>query len=211
MPGKRFGRLTVQSIERNKSRWWARMTCDCGNSQFSDAKSVIYGEVKSCGCLFSETLSNRRILDEGTLKCPMYFRWRNLLNRCYWRKGKSFKDYGGRGIDVCDRWRFGEAGIHPFQCFLDDMGECPNGMSIDRINNDLGYSKSNCTWSTIEQQIRNRRNTVLVDINGEKMTLREYCLIVGLNHRTLSNKMSKLRISANEVIRTYDHKLKQST
>jgi hypothetical protein len=138
----------------------------------------------------------------------MYFRWRNMLNRCYWKKSKSFKDYGERGITVCDRWRFGEAGKRPFQCFWDDMGDCPDKMTIDRINNELGYSKENCKWSTKEGQIKNRRNTVFVEIDSHKIPLAEYCQKMNLNLGTIRNKICELKISATEVIQKYANKRK---
>jgi len=82
-----------------------------------------------------------------------------MLARCYNERTKRFKHYGGRGITVCDRWRFGENGQHPFECFIADVGRRPSvDLSIDRIDNDGNYEPGNVRWATDEEQNRNRRN-----------------------------------------------------
>lgn len=98
---------------------------------------------------------------------PTYKAWADIINRCFNVKYKRYFDYGGRGISVSDEWR-------KFDNFYIDMGERPNGLSIDRVNNDLGYSKENCVWSDKKQQQRNRRNTVRFFAFGEMKTIGEW-------------------------------------
>jgi hypothetical protein len=94
----------------------------------------------------------------GKLDWPEYKAWHGMLMRCYWKQGPRFKDWGGRGITVCDRWRFGENGVHPFECFIADVGRRPSpGHSIDRIDNDGNYYSDNVRWTTRSQQQRNSR------------------------------------------------------
>lgn len=85
-------------------------------------------------------------------------RWSNMIRRCHYPEDISYKNYGARGISVCDRWRFGEDGKTGFECFFEDMGPCPRkGLTLDRVNNDKGYSKYNCRWSTYSEQAQNQR------------------------------------------------------
>jgi hypothetical protein len=81
-----------------------------------------------------------------------------MINRCYRPTTGNFHNYGGRGITVCDRWRFGEGGLSGFECFIGDMGRRPDpALSVDRINNDGDYEPANCKWATAKEQANNRR------------------------------------------------------
>jgi hypothetical protein len=91
-------------------------------------------------------------------KNPLWHTWANMVQRCENPNHQHFKNYGARGIKVCGRWRFGEHGLTGYQCFYADMGPKPSPQhSIDRVNNDLGYSKQNCRWATRKEQRANRR------------------------------------------------------
>ncbi len=116
----------------------------------------------------------------------MYRSWENLFARCYNKNRKNYKNYGGRGITVSDEW-------HDFENFCRDMGyERPKGMTIDRIDNDKGYSKENCRWATPTQQNNNRRKSVgNVTAFGETKTLKEWAVCVGMNYEALKSRMKK--------------------
>ena len=110
-----------------------------------------------------------------------------MNTRCYNKKGKYYKDYGGRGIQVCHEWR----GPNSFQTFLQDMGEPPSKThSLDRIDNSLGYSKANCRWATPTEQVRNSRWVKLVTINQETLPITVWSVKFGFNRRTLHTRIN---------------------
>jgi hypothetical protein len=92
-----------------------------------------------------------------------YRSWRSMRERCTRTRHASYADYGARGITICPRWLHGENGVHPFLCFLEDMGPRPVGMSLDRINVELGYSKANCRWATPKEQRANQRKVARIE------------------------------------------------
>ena len=116
-------------------------------------------------------------------KSDTYRCWRSMMQRCYRVKEKSFPRYGGRGITVCDRW-------HDFANFLADMGERPNGKELDRIDNSNGYGPENCRWATRTQQVRNRDITRIIECNGIKRPLAEWCDILGMNYKMLQRRLN---------------------
>lgn len=105
--------------------------------------------------------------------------WRNAINRCHNTDAQAYDNYGARGIAVCKRWRAS------FENFLSDMGERPEGMSLDRIDNDKGYSKKNCRWATIVEQNQNRRTTRFIEHGGEYLCLSEWAKRAGISKELL--------------------------
>lgn len=113
-----------------------------------------------------------------------YRAWTHLKSRCYDMNDKSYNDYGGRGIKVCDEW------LHSFQLFLRDMGRKPSiEYSIDRINTNGNYEPQNCRWGTPHEQANNKRNNVLITFNGETKTLNEWSRSIGVERRTISRRL----------------------
>jgi hypothetical protein len=108
--------------------------------------------------------------------------WKGMLERCRLKNSKDWSNYGGRGITVDSRWL-------DFMAFLEDMGEAPDGMSIDRIDNNAGYCRQNCRWATVEQQANNRRTCVMLTFNGKTQSVAEWSREVGVERKTLEYRI----------------------
>jgi len=140
--GMEFGKLRVISYagvdSSDHSRW--NCVCSCGKTSVTRADKLKSGLAKSCGCgRITHHMTGTKTHDV----------WVNMIQRCRNKNSKNFHRYGGRGISVCDRWL-------SFENFLSDMGEKPDGLSIERINNDGNYEPSNCRWATQYDQTQNR-------------------------------------------------------
>lgn len=141
--GKKFGLLTAEKFVciRNKHTYWI-CRCACGNTKEVRANDLKSGNSQSCGCVKYK---------HGKTRTTEYHSWNLMKDRCFNTNCPAFNRYGGRGITVCERWR------DSFENFLADMGPRPSPKhSVDRINNDEGYSPDNCRWATDTEQVRNR-------------------------------------------------------
>lgn len=142
-----FGKLTVQRIkESSKGTITWQCLCACGNIKVVSGDDLRAGRTKSCGCLKREKLTTH-----GMTGTPEYATWRSMLSRCHNQNNSAYKDYGGRGITVCKEW------LHSFEHFFRDTGQKPVGLTLERIDNNLGYFKNNCKWATCVEQNRNQR------------------------------------------------------
>ena len=149
--GDHFARLTVLGLLRDmKGMYKARVRCKCGTELIVRRCALVTGNTKSCGCYKTEKIVKHGHCLVGN-QSKTYKSYYAMLTRCYNPKHSRFKDYGGRGIKVCDRWRYS------FTNFLNDMGPRPKGKTLDRVLNDRDYSFKNCKWSTAKQQAANRR------------------------------------------------------
>lgn len=115
---------------------------------------------------------------------PTYRCWLDMKQRCNNPRSQQYKNYGARGISVCDRW------MESFDNFLLDMGEKPIALTIDRIDNSKGYSPDNCRWATKRDQSRNQRTTVLITFNGLTMCRRDWAKKTGLHETTIQYRMN---------------------
>ena len=146
------------------------------------------GHTKSCGCLKKITGFN---LGKSQIKHNMshtseYIAWQQLKKRCCVKTDIQYKNYGNRGIRVCDRW------LESFENFYEDMGPKPSPeLSIERINNDGNYCKENCKWGTEEEQNSNRRTSRYLELDGEKRTVTSWCKKLNIAKTTLFNRLNR--------------------
>ncbi len=172
---ERFERLTVEAFLgfKGKHPLWG-CACICGETTVVTTTGLRSKSVRSCGCLRSE-VTKRRETTHGMSEDPTYSCWQNMLNRCRNENVTGYDDYGGRGIKVCKRWE-------KFENFLEDMGVRPPEMTIERKNNNLGYSKGNCRWATKTDQANNRRSSRFVLVNGISMTVAQAARSLGVSY-----------------------------
>lgn len=151
LTGQCFGRWTVIQYSyknnNNKHHFWL-CECICGNKKNIWSGSLKNGDSKSCGCQNIERITKHKMS-----RSVEYKTWNDMIQRCTNPNKKEFKNYGGRGIKVSNRW------LESFENFYTDMGKKPDDLSLDRINNNDGYYKENCKWSTRSEQNKNKRYT----------------------------------------------------
>lgn len=195
LTGLRFDRWVVIKNSGRKSKsgsvLW-RCRCDCGAFGIVRTDQLNCGASKSCGCKSRDDhtshghtrLQNNSIF--GSRITPTYRSWSSMVSRCENPKNPDYKRYGGAGIKVCKRWI-------RFENFLEDMGNRPNGRTLNRKNNLKGYSKANCSWATSKEQANNRRTNRIIEIGGKKMTVSQWCETVGVSRVWFDNTRRRIK------------------
>lgn len=186
--GRRYGKLVVlERGERNEKRklysWICQ--CDCGNKATVIGADLRNGGTTSCGCMSSRNFGGDRNRTHGLTQTPIYNVWCAMRNRCQNHNQKSYKDYGAKGITVCDKWQ-------NFEGFYEDMGESyKEGLTIERIKLHVGYCKENCTWITKDEQALNKSNVIMVTYNGETLPLITVCRQLNLKPRSIYYRLRR--------------------
>ena len=167
----------------NQLKWYCR--CDCGKSCNVFAHNLTHGVTKSCGCIRSEKARAR--IKHGFSRAGSvskeYKSWLDAKARCYNPNNVAYKNYGGRGIKISKEWK------NNFPRFIKDMGKKPIGFTIERKNNELGYSKSNCVWASRKSQSLNNRGNKLLTLNGKTHTVVEWAAELNLNKGALYHRV----------------------
>jgi len=189
--GQSFGYLTVVSRQTmpykdNLKRGFWNCLCSCGNVCIASSWQLRSGRKKSCSCMQGSARKTH-----GGSQCISYPSWNSMISRCYNPNNVGYKNYGGRGITVCDRWRVGEDGKSGFQCFFEDMGERPRWWHIDRRNNNGNYEPSNCRWVGGKQNQRNKGNSMYITINSETLLTVEWAEKTGIDYQTIVSRMRR--------------------
>ena len=186
-----FSHLHVQPSGQKPSIWKCR--CDCGRECLMRLGQLRSGTARSCGCSHKDVLIKRNTTHGLSKKSAEYITWKGMRQRCSASyKGRDVKYYADRGITVCDEWLNGSQGLTGFQCFLRDMGPRPSiRHSIDRKDNNGGYSKDNCRWALPDVQSANRRIIRLLVVDGVPMTIPKAAKISGLKTATLRYRLKR--------------------
>lgn len=180
--GHRFGMLLVTHKEGRNPVMWA-CACDCGNKSSVKTGALRSGNTKSCGCRKAAVLGESTTRHGGA-STKTYRHWKSMVQRCTNENNRQFSDYGGRGIKVCVRWR-------DYAKFLKDMGPAPEGMTLDRRNNNKGYTPGNCRWATRMEQNQNARSNIRVVIAGESRVAADWGRVYGIRKATIYARIKR--------------------
>jgi len=186
LTGKRFGLLTVLSYShtKNNSAYWL-CRCDCGNIKTVLSGNLVGSKTMSCGCLQRRQMVEHN-KSHGESKTRLYSIWKNMRNRCYNPNHPSFKDYGGRGIQVCDDWMKYDA----FREWAMSNGYAEN-LTIERIDVDGKYEPSNCKWTPRPDQARNTRRNHYIQYGGRTLTLAEWSKELGGGPNLVTTRLQR--------------------
>lgn len=197
--GEKYGRLTVLSeVEpytspsgKSKARKFL-CQCDCGNQKEIVMRDLRNGSSKSCGCLHKQIVSETNFKHGHSKykgkRSRTYQIWSTLKDRCKNPNNREYSKYGGRGITYDPAWE-------DFENFLEDMGEAPPKLSIDRIDNDGNYCKSNCRWTTQKVQANNTRRNKYITYNNKTQTIKQWSEELDMSYNTLRIRLNVLKYS----------------
>lgn len=181
--GQRFGQWMVVGQQGRYQRMTGRKSsgellwlceCSCGNRSVLRSSTMLSGRSTRCVECYRKTMGTHRMTHT-----PAYSAWKNMIGRC---RNKTNPIYGGRGISVCERWK-------SFLMFLADMGDPPEGKTLDRIDTNGNYCPENCRWATPKEQSNNRRDNIFFDYQGERFTLTQLAETTGINRNTLDYRL----------------------
>lgn len=188
--GKKFGKLTVIKRSERRNSCGVKLykcLCDCGNITYVRGDRLKNGHTRSCGCI------NRK---HGKFGTRLYNTYSHMKERCYNKHNKHYKDYGARGIIICNEWK------DDFQAFYDwsiNNGYKDN-LTIDRIDNNKGYSPSNCRWVNAKTQANNRRSNIYLTYNGKTQTISQWSDELGIPRGRIYMRKNKYKYTDKECL-----------
>jgi hypothetical protein len=181
LAGKTFGRLIVieeAGVDTRGEKFWL-CNCECGGKTKVLSSNLRTGHTKSCGCMKYEGSNTKH----GMAGTPEHNIWQAMLQRCYNKNNSEYHNYGGRGITVCDRW------LISFSNFYKDVGDCPKGYFLQRIDINKGYFPENCRWATKKELVTNVRRNIMIKMNGKTQCLKDWCDELNLNYVTMRSRI----------------------
>lgn len=201
LTGKKFGKLEVIDLNgtvKGRRRW--NCICDCGNKRIVFTASLNAGLIYQCEECGRKSKSENAIKvsksKPGYSKTQLYMYWLSMRQRCFYPKTNGYKNYGGRGITVCEEWR---NNFENFRNWALSNGY-KVGLTLDRIDPNDDYCPDNCRWATIKEQSNNKRNNHVLELNGEKHTISEWSEITGINKNTILSRVVKYGWSAERAL-----------
>lgn len=185
--GKKFGYLTVESLygRKNRALYW-NCRCICGKTSIVQGRKLRDGLIKSCGCMRKNEISARNT-KHGFHGEKLYATWKSIKQRCYNKNSHCYKDYGGRGIEMCCEWRENYSSFRKWAL----ANGYKEGLTIERIDVNGNYSPGNCTWIPLGAQAMNRRTSHYITVCGERMTITQASKKYGINRGTLSARINR--------------------
>lgn len=204
--GKRFGKLTIVDFVHAKAPyrgWWWVCKCDCGNTRTILPGDIKQGKTRSCGCLHDEVCFERASKFKHSVNDfkRLYSIYNGIKKRCYKESEPRYKDYGARGIKMCESW------VNPtdgFDNFVEWslVNNYNDEMTIDRIDVNGDYDPANCRWISLAEQALNKRDTLWVTYKGEYLPLRVLCERLGVSYDTVHNRIYSLNWSVKNAVET---------
>ena len=187
--GQRFGKLLVKEYvgSENKRSMWLCL-CDCGKEKIISSKNILTNKVRSCGCLKDKGLTRGDTV-KGACGNRLYKIYKSMIHRCYYKSGRAYKNYGGRGIAVCQEWlksyaTFEKWALENGYDINAPFGKC----TLDRIDVNGNYEPSNCRWVDMKTQLNNTTWNIKLTANGETLTFEEWSQKLGVNLNTLRSR-----------------------
>lgn len=195
--GKKFGRLTAISFHHSKGyAKYYLCKCECGNTKIVYKGNLTSGRSLSCGCFRNERIKETCCLPENYSKLHRILD--RMKARCYNPNSNRYYRYGARGITICDEWMSNQDSFCEWAL---SHGYQPD-LTIDRIDNNKGYSPDNCRWIPLKEQMSNQSTNIIISFNGEQHTLSQWANILGINKTTLHNRLKYLGWSVEKAFTT---------
>lgn len=178
--GDKYGKLTVVDVVGGRK---SLFKCDCGIVKMINRYGVLKGKISSCGCIRKEKPNAKK---HGLSHHKTYIILKSIKQRCFNPNNKDYKNYGGRGITLCDEWSRDCLSFYNWSI----TNGWEDGKSIDRIDNDKGYNPENCRWVDMKVQANNHRRNTLIEYDGKKMTLQQWSDLTGIDRNTIKTRLN---------------------
>lgn len=204
---KKYNRLTIKSVNgKVKGRYstWLNCQCECGNMKVVIFDYVVNGLTKSCGCYRKDNArkQSKELETHHLSNTRLFVIHRGIKRRCYDKRIKKYKDYGARGIKVCDEWL---NSLESFAKWSYENGYNDN-LTIDRIDNNGNYEPNNCRWVDQQTQQNNKRNNIFLEYNGEQKTIAQWSRDLNISYSKLYNRIIKKNMTIENILKEFKEK-----